>query len=427
MTAMEKESNGKTTAKSPGEKREQTNRSRAYFLIPLLIIAVGTAVAFLIIKTSPQPRKTVPQKAVPQVLVKKIRLGQEKVTLTAMGTVVPARNLELKTRVGGEVMKVHSEFVDGGLIPQGEVVLTIDPADYRLAIAQKKSRVAEARYALKMELGYQDVAKREFELLGDGRLLSDLDRELALRKPHLEKARAEVAAAEAELDQALLDLERTRITAPFNALVLSKKIEKGAQVGTQETLAELVATDEYWVQVSLPVDRLGWFDIPRGNRDEGAPVLVTTDGGAEFKGRVLKLLGNLEEEGRMARILVAVPDPLRRLKQDEKQQQLLIGQYVRVRISGREMDHTARIPRSALHGGKQVWLVDANGKLREREVAVAWREEETILVHKGLKDGDRLVVTEMAAPEEGVLVQVVSEPAAHLSSGGEYRGEHYGS
>ena len=424
---MENESNGKRKENSGKEKSGMQKRSRAYFLIPLMIIAIGAAVAFLIIKTSPQPRKATPQKALPQVRVETIRLEKEEVTLSAMGTVVPALRLELKSQVDGEVVSVHPEFVEGGLIRKGEVILTIEPADYELAIAQKKSRVAEARYALKLELGHQEVAKREWELLGGGKPASELDLELALRKPHLEKARAEVAAAEAELKQARLDLARTRITAPFNGIVLVKNVEKGTQIGTQETLAELAGTDDYWVQVSLPVDRLGWFSVPRRNGEEGALAQIFPDGSQEFEGRVIKLLGDLESEGRMARVLVSVPDPLGRLSRDENRRPLLIGQYVRIRIVGKEIENAARIPRSALRGGKQVWLVGHDGKLQAREVVVAWREEETLLIREGLNDGDRLVVTEMAAPEEGMLVQVVSEPAAGISSGQTRSGDRYGS
>ncbi len=424
---MENESNGKKTENSGKEKPGTKKRSKAYFFIPFIIIAIGATAAFLIIKTAPQPRKTTPQKAVPQVRVETVRLGKEEVTLSAMGTVVPARRLELKTRVGGEVVEVHPEFVEGGLLRKGEVILTIDPADYELAVAQKKSRVAEARYALKLELGHQEVAKREWELLGDGKSASELDLELALRKPHLDKARAEVAAAEAELKQARLDLARTRITAPFNGIVLVKNVEKGTQVGTQETLAELAGTDDYWVQVSLPVDRLGWFSVPRSNGEEGASAQIFPDGSQEFQGRVIKLLGDLESEGRMARVLVSVPDPLGRLSKDENRRPLLIGQYVRARIAGKEIGNAARIPRSALREGKQVWLVDHDGKLQAREVVVAWREEESLLIREGLNDGDRLVVTEMAAPEEGMLVQVVSEPAARISSGETRNGDRYGS
>ncbi len=423
---MEKEPDVKAIDNSTNEKPENRKRSKAYFLVPLTIIAVGAVAAFLIIRTSPQPRKTVPKKAVPQVHVETISLGKEKVTLSAMGTVVPARKLELKSRVAGEVVKIHPELMEGGLIREGEVILTIDPADYQLAVAQKKSRVAEARYAFKLELGHQEVAKKEWALLGGGKPASDLDLELALRKPHLEKARAEVAAAEAELKQARLDLERTRITAPFNVIVLAKNVEKGTQVGTQATLAELVGTDEYWVQVSLPVDRLGWFKVPGSNAEKGASAQVFPDGSPEFRGRVIKLLGDLEEEGRMARVLVTVSDPFGYLSKDGERRPLLIGQYVRVQIAGKEMDSTARIPRSALHEGKKVWLVDDNGKLQAREVTVVWREEETLLIREGLNDGDRLVTTEMAAPEEGMLVQVVSEPAAQISSGESHGGDRYG-
>ena len=121
---------------------------------------------------------------------------------------------------------------EGGLLKKGMNILQIDPLDYEIALAQKKSAVTDAEYALKLELGHQVVAKREWELLNGSQLGPDMEAELALRKPHLEKVRAALEAAEADLRTARLDLDRTRIVAPFNAMVRSKSVDIGSQVDT---------------------------------------------------------------------------------------------------------------------------------------------------------------------------------------------------
>jgi len=75
---------------------------------------------------------------------------------------------------------------------------------------------------------------------------------LVAKEPQLEAARAKLAGEKADLRKAKLDLERTRIQAPFNAIVRKKFVDIGSQVSGQEQLAELVGTDSYWIQASIP-------------------------------------------------------------------------------------------------------------------------------------------------------------------------------
>jgi len=378
-------------------------------LLPVTILAIGVAAAVVIIKTAPQPKMAPPPKKVPQVRVEEVRLIDERVVIPVMGTVIPARKLALKNQVGGEIVALHPEFMEGGFISAGETILRVDPVDYELALARAESQVAEARYKLKLERGHQKVAQREWQLLGGSRPASDFERELALRRPHLDKARAEVKAAEAELEQAKVDLGRTRLTAPFNAVVLSRMVVKGARVTPQETLAELVGTDEFWVRVSLPVDRVGWFAVAEGPKKEGARAEVRFGEGGRREGRVIRLLGDLEEQGRMARALVSVVDPLGRQQSSGDATPLLLGQFVHVTIEGLQLSRVVRIPRTALRENDRIWLVDEEGRLRFRRVRVAWREKETLLVKGELRDGERLVLFEVTAPVEGMAIEVLAE------------------
>ena len=378
-------------------------------VLPVAILTIGVLAAVVIIRTAPRPKMVVSPKKVPQVRVQEVRLMDERVAIPVMGTVIPARKLSLKSQVGGEVVALHPEFVEGGVISAGEAILRIDPVDYELAVARAESRVAEARYQLKLELGHQEVAKREWQLLRGSRPASDFERELALRRPHLDKARAEVKAAEAELEQARINLSRVRLTAPFNALVLSRMVVKGSRVTAQETLAELVGTDEFWVQVSLPVDRVGWFTVPAGAKEEGARAVVRSGEKGEREGRVIRLLGDLEEQGRMARALVSVPDQMGRKKGKDVSTPLLLGQFVRVTIEGNQLPRVVRIPRTALREGDRVWIVDEEGRLRFRRVRVAWREKETLLVQGELRDGERLVLSEVTVPAEGMAIEVLAD------------------
>ena len=386
---------------SPSAPNGRSQWLRTLFVCTI-ILAMGLAGAGYIMKTAPQAQKRPPQRTLALVRTQPLEAGSHQVTVTGMGTIIPAREITLKSRVGGEVDSLHPEFVEGGLIGAGEKVLKIAPEDYQLVIASRESAVVDAEYALKVEMGYQDVARREWSLLNPDQAPDDPAADLALRKPHLAKAQSDLVAARAELEQARLDLGRTDVIAPFNAIVREKHVAVGSQITSQDALAELVGTDEYWVQVSLPVERLAWIRIPRTRRDKGAPAIIYYRGN-QRQGTVIRLLSDLETEGRMARVLVAVKDPLGLGRQgDESAPPLLIGEYVKVAIMGRKLTDVYRIPRSALRDNSTIWVLEADSTLGILPVETVWRDAEHVLMKDGIADGQRLIVSDLSTPVAGM-------------------------
>ena len=181
---------------------------------------------------------------------------------------------------------------------------------------------------------------------------------------------------------------------------------KQSQVSGQDQLAELVGTDEYWIQASLPVDRLSWIMIPRNSGEPGSKVRIFYRNGIELSGTVIKLLGELEAEGRMARVLVEVKDPLGLNVAEKKHPPLLIGEYVRMEIEGRQLKNVYRIPRTALRDNTRIWLITNDAKLEIRDIETLWRDAKTVLLREGLKTGDQLIVSDLPTPVNGIPVQV---------------------
>ncbi|MDH3837072.1 MAG: efflux RND transporter periplasmic adaptor subunit [Desulfobacteraceae bacterium] len=375
-------------------------------VLSLVILGAGIGAASYLKNSAPRTKKRPPVKLSPTVLIQTVKPSGYQIIVTAMGTVIPAREVVLKSRVSGEIVEIHPEFTEGGFLKKDTRILQIDPQDYELALARKRSTVTDAEYALKLELGHQAVAKREWELLNQGKAALDMEKELALRQPHLDKVRADLSAAEAELKAAMLDLERTHITLPFNAMVRSKSVDRGSQVTPQEPLAELVGTDAYRVQASLPVDRLEWIDVPVQTGDHGSKARIIYGRGNECSGKVIRLLGDLAAEGRMARILVEVADPLGLNASNRNRTPLLIGEYVRVKIIGRKLDNVFQIPRTALKDNSSIWIVGENQTLEIRKVRAVWRDADVVLLQDGLKPGERLIVSDLPAPVEGMTVRV---------------------
>lgn len=397
------------TTDNQGNPGESQGKRPLYIVrrivIIIVIIVIGVVAARYLIKTKPRVSKRPAERTASLVTAVPLQSQSQKVRIIAMGTVIPSREIVLKTPVGGEIISLEENFTPGGILQEGAALLQIDPRDYELALQQKERVLSDAGYASKIEQGRQDVAQREWDLLYGENGGKETESDLALRKPHLEKVQADIKAARADLELAKLNLSRTRVAAPFNGLVLNKYVDKGAFVAPQEKLADLVGTDEYWVQVSLPPDRLQWLKIPRANDETGSPVRVFYRQGIR-DGQVIRLLGNLTKEGRMARLLVSVPDPLGLSSKDRDIEPLILGEYVRVEIEGEELQEVFPIPRTALRNDREIWLADREGKLAIRPVEIIWRDETQVLVRDGLQSGDLLIISNLAVPVDGMAVRV---------------------
>ena len=135
----------------------------------IVIIAIGIVGFKYLIHSAPAAKKKPPAKISPLVRVQTLYPETVSTIIPAMGTIIPAREIILKSRIAGEIVSVHPEFIDGGFIKKGTEILKIDDADYKLAVIKKKSDVATARFSLKLEQGHQAVARREWELLNSGK------------------------------------------------------------------------------------------------------------------------------------------------------------------------------------------------------------------------------------------------------------------
>ena len=390
--------------------------------LSLLIIVLGLVVATYVTHKAPKAQKRAPVKVIPVVEVQVVQPGEHRIMVPAMGTVVPAREVVLKAQVSGKVLSLHPEFIEGGYIKENAEILQIDPEDYELTVTLAEAKVKDAESGLELAEEEANAAKEEWRLLyKDDADTNGKPPPLAAKEPQLAAAQARLKAEQAELKKAELDLKRTSVRAPFNGIVRTKSVEVGSLVTPQDPLAELVGVDKYWIQVSVPVDYLKWISVPNRKGKKGSQVRVVHQSGYERTGEVIELLGDLETEGRMARILVAVMDPLGLKDSRETTRPLLIGEYVRVEVEGSQLTQVFRIPRIALREDDTVWLVGEDSTLDIRPVTTIWRDTQTVFLDQGLNPGDRVIVSDLAAPVEGMKVQVESadkvEPARSAKTG----------
>jgi len=384
-------------------------------VLPLAVLA-GAAVGVYALMASEPSTDRAPERQEPTRLVETVTVerGDRTAVIQAWGEVIPADEVQIAPRVGGEIVATADALEAGGRVDKGDVLARVDDSDYKVAMRRAKTELAKAKAALRIEQGNQKVAETEADLLNQE--LSEQERDLVLRQPQLQQASADVDAAQAGVEDAQLDLKRTEIRAPFDAVVQSVSIDVGSQVSAGTTIAQLIATGRYFVELAVPAARLRWIDTRQDGPGSGSAVELANPSvwgkGRTRTGEVVRVRPDLSDQGRMARVLVEVTDPL------DREPPMLVGSYLRGRIEGGRLDQVVSLDRSYLREDDSVWVMTGQDRLEIRAVEIAYRGPEEVYVSAGLSAGDRVVTSEIATPTSGMKLRTRDSTRDDPTTGG---------
>ncbi|MGI0105707.1 efflux RND transporter periplasmic adaptor subunit [Salinimicrobium sp. WS361] len=378
------------------------------------IVVLAIAVTAFIFMSEPTAQKEGATREMAMLVsVTRAEAGNFSPSLVATGTVEPVEDVIISARVGGEVVRRSHAFVPGRSVKKGELLLQIDPADYRNQLELRQSELLQAQTELDVEMGRQEVAQQDLELVGN-QTLTPQERSLVLRQPQLNAVKARIKAAQAAVDQAKLDLARSTIRAPFDAHIITQNVTTGSQVAPGEDLGRLVGTEKYRVILSMPVSRLRWLRFPDSDNEKGSSVRIRNTAAwppNTFRtGYLDSQVGALDNQTRMARVLVEVPDPLAQTTAKGKPE-LIIGTFVESLVEANEISNVVRLNRDYLRENNKVWVME-DGKLSIKEVEVLLTDNQYVYISKGLEGGEKVITTNLSTVAEGVAVRTEKDSAS---------------
>ncbi len=378
-------------------------------LIVSVIILFGIVISFILIKTRPKPKQHPKEQLIIKVKTISILPKKHNVIIDAMGLVSASHRIKLKSRVTGDIIEINKNLIPGARIKQNEIFAEIDNTDYKLALHQAEANIAEAKQRLLQEEGRQEIAKQEWQLIGLSKKASQLEKQLALRKPQLEAAKANLKAAEAKYQSALRDLQYCQLRLPFNALIISKNIDVGSRVNQNSVIADVVNSNTFWITAKVPVSALKWINLPDKNHTGSKVNIIQHTGTTDIirLGTVIKYLPILEKEGRMALVLIEIKDPL--ALNNKSLQPLLIGSFVRLEIIGKIVKNSFKIPRSATHLGSTIWIAKPDNTLEIRTYKKLWGTRSFVLIDNGLNAQDKIINSYIPFPINGLKVKIDAE------------------
>lgn len=377
----------------------------------MAILSVSIVAAWAMIASRPGAMPPSVEPAPPSVEIESVAPKTLRLNVMSQGVVSPREQIDLIAEVAGKVVQVHPALVSGGFFAANDILLTIDPRDYDYAIVAAQAKVAEAKRVLINERAQVEQADSEWRALGEGEA-SDL----ALRKPQLAEAEAKLQAAEADLAKARLDRSRCELRAPFSGRVLSKQVGRGQFLASGSAIARIFANDVAEVRLPVGIEQLAFLDLPLGSQasvpGRWPKVALHAEVGGKpryWQGRIVRSEAALDSASGQLFLVAQIDQPD---QVTPERAPLLSGLFVQAEIEGVLYQGLFALPRSALNTLQQVKLVNAEQRLAFRQVEVLRSEADRVIVKSGLNPGDRVVVSEMPMPVEGMRVSVAASEVA---------------
>ena len=337
----------------------------------------------------------------PEVTVEAVDSRPVPLELTYPARTYGSREVEVRARVGGIVLK--RRFQEGSRVTQGQSLFLIDPEPVRARVGSARADVAVAQARAEEARRNRDRVLPLFEK----NAVSQSRRDEAVSG--FEVAQANLQSAQSQLRMAQLDLGYTDVRAPITGLTSRETLSEGSLISTEQSsslLTKIVQVDPLYIEFDVPEAEAAMIrsSLAPANKSETPPgVKLTMEDGSEYPqlAQVTFVDNSVDRGSGTVHVRAVMPN---------KDAQLLPGQFLRAKVEGIQLSNVVSVPRKAVVSGPQgpyVWVVGADSKAQMRPVQIGRGLGNNVIVTDGLQAGDRYIV-------EGVLK--VFQPGTQVSA-----------
>jgi RND family efflux transporter MFP subunit len=374
-------------------------KAKRYSLITaIFVVAIGAAFGLSRLKPPPETKDVGKVDVLVDVL--KLEKTVANFTVRSQGIVRPRTETVLSAEISGAIVSISPKFVAGGVYSKGEELLRIDPTNYDVAVEQAQALLKQ----------------RQIEFDGAEKLKSQGYR----AESEWASAAAALASARAELVKARRNLERTYIRLPYDGMVRSKEADLGQYVNPGTRLGVTFATDYAEVRLPLTDQDLAFVELPdpgdirESGMAEGPLVdLSAVQAGREahWSARIVRSEGVVDEKNRVTYAVARIEDPYMMRSDSGLDSPLPMGTFVAATIEGLTVNDVIRVPRAALRGNSQLLIVDDDNRVRIRTVDILRAEADYAYLRGGAAAGERITVTAIESPINGMKVRTSDDTA----------------
>lgn len=376
--------------------------------LPIAIITIF-AVAIYVIKTTPPKADKRGQKKPSSLVVEILNITPQnyQVNLSSFGKIAPITQGQLSAQVGGKITAVSEAFKAGRFFKKGDVLVAIDDRDYTIRVQSASAERAQAQVSLDEERALSAQAIKDRKNLGTLGQASDF----ALRKPQMAAAQASLQAADANLKLAQLDVERTKIIAPYDGRLLTKDVSIGQVISSATVIANIFATDSAQIELPIKNSQLALINLPNNSiaanqQMASAVTLFNNEGGdvQTWQTKLARTSGGINDNTQQISIIAEINQPFNQ----PNKRSLNIGQFVTASIEGKLIEDAIVIPNAAIYQGSYVYLY-IDGALQRSFVKIIYQNDKDALISIGVKSGDKLVTTPLGQVNSGTAVKLIGD------------------
>lgn len=398
---------------------ESVNRKKEWLIVGAILI-LAAVISVLLYMLKPVAEK-LPVKDAPPLAEYVVANSQTvAIPVFSQGTINAKTHINLVAEVSGRITHMAQLKHNGGFFKKGELLLSIDDTDYQLAITKAQALVSSAEQQLARVTAEAEQARYDLKKIGRSPSGSSA---YALREPHLAEAKANLQAAKADLKIAQLQLSRCSVIAPFDGRVVSKQVDIGQYVGVGTQLGEVYSTDVAQIRLPLSLQQSEILGI--GLRESQTQIdtinvkLISEYAASTYQwhARLSHTEGELDARNRQLYLVAEVVDPYAIDQTISGSPPLAPGMFVKASLSGKARADVIVLPRSALHSGNEVWLVDAADKLQKTAVELYTKDRNFMYVKSGVVQGDKVILNSIDFVVNGMSLQAEEVSVKALSTG----------
>lgn len=391
------------------KKRRGISRRIQSILLPVMVFLLFPMITLAIINANEKPEET-RRPFTPLAVMADYATRQDvRLRVQTQGEARPQTEIDLVPEVGGKIVYVSPNFIEGGIFTKGETLIRVDPSDYNVAVVRAQAGVAQAEQVLVREIAEGDIARTDYEELGRG-----APSQLALRVPQKQQAEAALQAANADLENARLQLSRTRVLAPFTGRVRTKASDMGQFVTPGSRLGRIFSTDIVEVRLPFTDADMAKIDLPiafvANNKDEATPVVLSAVIGGvrqQWDGLIMRTEATYDTQSRALFAIAEVEDPYG-AGRSQNGVPIAPGLFVDAQVEGKIFPNAIVIPRDGLRVEDEIYTVDDKGKASIRKVVVLDATVERAVLASGVEAGELVVLSPMERSRISIPLKVLN-------------------
>lgn len=377
-------------------------------IAPILVLVVSIGVVQILSAAKPAPEKKEESQRMISLYVDEVKSDTVTLSVQTHGEVRPKTEIDLIPQVSGRIVAISESFAEGAEFGPGTTLIKIDDSDYKVAVIRAQANVAQAQVELERELANARIKEAHWL----DKRNSGEPTPYALNQLQVAQARAMLRAAEADLNEARMNVARTEISVPFVGRVREKNIGIGQYVTTGTRLGRVFSTGTVEIRLPLTDAQLAELNLPMGFMADSlnAPVVQfkATVGRQEhfWTGRIVRINASVDQQTRLIYAIAEVEDPYG--VGSDNGAPIAVGMFVSAEIISLSSQQALVLPRMALRNADKVYVINDENRLEIRTVKVLSTSEEIVLVTDGVEQGDLVVTSTIPAAIDGMEVRAIS-------------------